>query len=122
MRSRWICVGWELDRKLSWAIFGETAIPADSYPLGVLSQSSSEHVPGAVIISIDPNQSQGESGSSSFEPDVSEVRLLLTQPISSALADMELLIARRNDLLDVLGPLTGVLRGATPPVPEPHVF
>ena len=113
---------WELDRKLSWAIFGETAIPADSYPLGVLSQSSSEHVPGAVIISIDPNQSQGESGSSSFEPDVSEVRLLLTQPISSALADMELLIARRNDLLDVLGPLTGVLRGATPPVPEPHVF
>ena len=46
----------------------------------------------------------------------------LSWAISSALADMELLIARRNDLLDVLGPLTGVLRGATPPVPEPHIF
>ena len=113
---------WELDRKLSWAIFGETAVPQDSYPLGVLSESSAKHVAGAVIISVDANQAQGDYGTSSFEPDVSDVRLLLTQPITGALADMELLIARRNDLLDVLGPLTGVLRGAPDPVPEPHVF
>ena len=113
---------WELDRKLSWCEFGETVVPADSYPLGVLSESSAQHVAGAVIISVDPNQAQGEYGSSSFEPDVSDVRLLLTQPITSDFADMELLIARRHDLLDVLGPLTGVLRCASPPVPAPHVF
>ena len=113
---------WELDRKLPWCVFGETVVPADSYPLGVLSESSSQHVAGAVIISIDPTQSQPEYSSTNYEPDVSEVRILLTQPITSTLADMELLIARRDDLLDVLGPLTGVLRGATPPVPEPHVF
>ena len=113
---------WELDRKLSWCEYGSTAVPADSYPLGVLSESSAQHVAGAVIISVDPNQGQGEYGSSSVEPDVSDVRLLLTQVITSAVADMELLIARRNDLLDVLGPLTGDLRGASPPVPEPHVF
>ena len=113
---------WELDRTLSWAIFGETVVPADSYPLGVISESAAQNVKGAVIISVDPNQGQGEYGSSSFEPDVSDVRLLLTQPITSALADMELLIGRRDDLLTVLGPLTGELRGAPDPVPEPHVF
>ena len=61
---------WELDRKLPWCVFGETAIPADSYPLGVLSESSAQHVAGAVIISIDPNQSQPEYSSTSSEPDV----------------------------------------------------
>ena len=113
---------WELDRKLPWCVFGETAIPADSYPLGVLSESSAQHVAGAVIISVDPNQAQGDYSSTSFEPDVSDVRLLLTQGITSDFSDMELLIARRNDLLDVLGPLNGALTGASPPVPEPHVF
>ena len=113
---------WELDRKLAWCEYGETVVPQDSYPLGVLSESSAQHVAGAVIISVDPNQAQPDYSSTSFEPDVSDVRLLLTQPITSDFADMELLIARRNDLLDVLGPLTGVLRGAPDPVPEPHVF
>ena len=51
---------WELDRKLSWAEYGETVVPQDSYPLGVLSESSAQYVAGAVIISVDPNQSQGE--------------------------------------------------------------
>ena len=113
---------WELDRKLPWCEFGETVVPADSYPLGVLSESSAQHVAGAVIISVDPNQAQGEYGSSSFEPDVSDVRLLLTQGITSDFSDMELLISRRHDLIDVLGPMHGVLRGAPDPVPEPHVF
>ena len=112
----------ELARKIPYYTYGESAIPADSYPLGVLSESSAQHEAGAVIISVDPNQAQGDYGSTSFEPDVSDVRLLLTQGITSDFDDMELLIGRRNDLLDVLGRLTGVLRGAPDPVPEPHVF
>ena len=113
---------WELDRKLAWCVYGETAIPIDSYPLGVITSSSAQHVAAAVIISVDPNQSQPEYEEGSTEPSISEVRLILTQPITTDLSDMELLIARRDDLLDVLGPMTGVLRGAPDPVPEPHVF
>ena len=113
---------WELDRKLSWCVYGETAIPIDSYPLGVITSASAQHVAGAVLISVDPNQSQPEYEQGSTEPSVSEVRLILTQPITSDFDDMELLIGRRDDLLDVLGPLTGTLRGAPDPVPAPHVF
>ena len=75
-----------------------------------------------VIVSIDPNQAAPDYEMGSTEPSISSVRLVLTQPVGANLSDLELLIARRDDLLDVLGPLTGVLRGASPPVPEPHVF
>ena len=72
---------WELDRKLSWCVYGETAILIDSYPLGVITASSAQHVKAAVIISVDPNQSQPEYEQGSTEPSISEVRLILTQPI-----------------------------------------
>ena len=104
---------WELDRKLSWAVYGKTAIPLDSYPLGVITASSAQHVKAAVIISVDPNQAQPTYEQGSTEPSVSEVRLILTQPITTDLSDMELLIARRDDLLDVLGPLNGTISGAS---------
>ena len=113
---------WELDRKIEWCVFGVTAVPQDSFPLGVVPHGAAEHEIGAVIISVDPNQSQPTYEQGSTEPSVSEARLVLTQPIGSNYSDQELLIARRNDLLDVLGPLTGTLTGAPDPVPAPHVF
>ena len=113
---------WELDRALDYLTFGESAIPQDSFPLGVVSDVAAMHTIGAVIVSIDPNQAAPDYEMGSTEPSISSVRLVLTQPVGANLSDLELLIARRDDLLDVLGPLTGVLRGASPPVPEPHVF
>ena len=113
---------WELDRALDYLTFGESVIPQDSFPLGVVSDVAAMRTIGAVIVSIDPNQAAPTYEMGSTQPSISEVRLLLTQPVGKNLSDLELLIARRDDLLDVLGPLTGVLRGAPDPVPEPHVF
>ena len=113
---------WELDRKLDWCVFGETAVPQDSFPLGVVPQGAAEHEIGAVIVSVDPNQGTPDYEIGSTEPSISAARLLLTQPVGSNFSDLELLIARRDDLLDVLGPLTGLLRGAPDPVPAPYVF
>ena len=113
---------WELDRALDYLTFGESVIPQDSFPLGVVSDVAAMHTIGAVIVSIDPNQAAPEYEMGSTEPSVSAVRLILTQPVGNNLSDLGLLISRRDDLLDVLGPLTGVLRGAPDPVPEPHVF
>ena len=109
---------WALDRALSWCVFGETAIPLDTFPLGVLSDSAAIRTIGAMIVSIDPNQAAPVYEMGSVEPSVSEVRLILTQPIGTNLSDMELLIARRDDLLDVLGPLNGELVGAMTPIPR----
>ena len=98
---------WELDRKLSWAVFGESVIPLDSYPLGVITGSSAQHVKAAVIISVDPNQSQPEYEQGSWEPSVSEVRLLVSQATTTDFDDLELFISRRADLRRVLSRLEG---------------
>ena len=113
---------WELARKLPYYTYGENLIPADAAPHGVITKSSGEHVKGGLLISVDPNQSAPEYSSTNTEPDMSEVRLVLTQPVTTDFDDLDLFITRRDDLLDVLGPMTGVLRGAPDPVPQPHVF
>ena len=82
------------------------------------TESSAQHVKASVIISVDPNQSQPEYEQGSTKPSVSEVRLILTQPVTTDLSDMELLIARRDDILDVLGPLNGEIVGAMTPIPR----
>ena len=105
---------WELDRKLAWAVFGETAIPAGFVPAG-----RHHSIVGSARQGGGDYQCRSESElnrtyeQGSTEPSVSEVRLILTQPITKDLSDMELLIARRDDLLDVLGPLNGTITGAS---------
>ena len=46
----------ELARELSWGEYGESIIPADAAPRGVITDSSGEHVYGGLLISLDPNQ------------------------------------------------------------------
>ena len=46
----------ELSREIDWAEYGETVIPADAAPRGVITASSGEHVYGGMLISLDPNQ------------------------------------------------------------------
>ena len=113
---------YELARKLPYYTYGEDLVPADAAPHGVITKASGEHVKGALIISVDANQSAPDYSSTNTEPDTSEVRLVLVQPVTTDFSDLDLFISRRDDLLDVLGPLTGELTGAPDPVPEPHVF
>ena len=97
----------ELVKKLDWCEFGETAIPSDAAPHGVITASSSQHVIGCVVVSLDVNQSMPEFEDGSPEPSISEVRILLTQPTTTDSDDLELFISRRADLRRVLSRLTG---------------
>ena len=97
----------ELVKKLDWCIFGETAIPTDAAPHGVITASSSQHVKGAVVVSLDVNQSLSEFEDGDPEPSISEVRILLTQPTTTDSDDLSLFIERRADLRRVLSRLHG---------------
>ena len=103
----------ELARALTWAEYGETVIPADAAPRGTITDSSGEHVYGGMLISLDPNQPAPEYVESNAKPDVSEVRLILTQPVTTDLDDLDLFIARRADVCASLAVLNGTLSGAT---------
>ena len=98
----------EICRQLPYYTYGESCIPADAAPTGTLGPSEGEHTPGAIVVSLDPNQSEPEfSGGGGWEPAVSEVRLLVTQATTTDFSDLELFITRRADLRRVLSRLTG---------------
>ena len=101
----------ELERALDWAVYGETVIPADAAPRGTITESSGEHVYGGMLISLDPNQPAPEYSSTNPKPDVSEVRLILTQPVTTDLEDLHTFIDRRADVCSVLATLTGEIEG-----------
>ena len=97
----------ELSREISWAIYGETVIPSDAAPRGTITASSGEHVKGGMLISLDPNQPAPEYSSTNAKPDVSEVRLILTQPVTTDLDDLDLFISHRSDVCGVLATVSG---------------
>ena len=97
----------ELVKKLEWCIFGETAIPSDSAPHGVITSSSAQHVIGGVVVSLDVNQGLPEFEDGDPEPSISDVRILLTQPCTTDADDLPLFISRRADLRRVLSRLHG---------------
>ena len=97
----------ELAKQLEWAVYGETAIPADAAPHGTITASSGEHVKGGVVVSLDVNQSLPEFEQGDPEPSISEVRILLTQPTTHDSDDLSLFISRRADLRRVLSRLHG---------------
>ena len=104
----------ELSRELSWAVYGETMIPADAAPRGTITESSGEHVKGGMLISLDPNQPAPEYVESNAKPDVSEVRLILTQPVTTDLDDLNLFISRRAEVCEFLSTLNGEIGDPTP--------
>ena len=97
----------EICKQLPYYTFGESCIPADAAPTGTLGPSAGEHTPGAIVVSLDPNQSEPEWEDGSPEPSVSEVRMLVTQATTTDFDDLELFISRRADLRRVLSRLTG---------------
>ena len=83
---------------LSWGIYGENLIPSDAAPRGTITVASGEHV-GGMLISLDPNQPAPDYSSTNPKPDISEVRLILTQPSRPTSLD---LFRRRADVCGVL--------------------
>ena len=51
----------ELARAIDWAVYGETVIPADAAPRGVITEASGEHVYGGMLISLDPEPAGARS-------------------------------------------------------------
>ena len=101
----------ELARELAWAEYGETVIPADAAPRGTITAASGEHVYGGLLVSLDPNQPAPEYSSTNPKPDVSEVRLILTQPVTSDLEDLHTFIDRRAEVCSVLATVNGTIEG-----------
>ena len=97
----------EICKELPYYEFGETCIPADAAPTGTVGKSEGEHTPVAIVVSLDPNQSEPEWEDGSPEPSVSEVRMLVTQATTTDYEDLELFVTRRADLRRVLSRLTG---------------
>ena len=95
----------------AWAVYGETVIPADAAPRGVITNSSGEHVFGGMLVSLDPNQPAPEYVESNAKPDVSEVRLILTQPVTADLEDLHMFIDRRHETCTFLSTLNGEIEG-----------
>ena len=97
----------EICKELKYYVYGESCIPADAAPTGTLGPSAGENTPGAIVVSIDPNQSEPEISEGSGEPAVSEVRLLVSQATTTDFDDLDLFISRRADLRKVLSRLNG---------------
>ena len=97
----------EICKQLPYYTYGEDCLPADAAPTGTLGPEAGEHTPGAIVVSLDPNQSEPEFEQGSWEPSVSEVRLLVTQATTTDFDDLELFISRRADLRRVLSRLHG---------------
>ena len=58
----------ELATQLEWAVFGESAIPADAAPHGVIPATRAPHDKGAVVVALDVNQSAPAFEQGSPEP------------------------------------------------------
>ena len=98
----------ELARELTWAEYGTSIIPSDAAPHGTVPADSAEY--GGLVVSLDANQPAPEYSSTNAKPDVSEVRIVLSQPITANHDDLELLKERRQDICDVLANLNGTIQ------------
>ena len=104
-----LCV--ELSNRLPWGVYGDSIVPSDAAPRGTVKPSA--RIVGGLVVALDVNQGAPEYEDGSAKPSYSEVRLMLTQPITSDLSDLALFISRRAEVCRVLAVLNGELSGAT---------
>ena len=90
-------------------VYGENVIPEDAAPRGTVTPSAGKHVEGGLVVSVEPNQGAPEYEDGSAKPSYSEVRLMLTQPITSDLSDLGRFISRRAAVCEFLSTLSGIL-------------
>ena len=112
-----------LGDRLDWGVYGDTIIPADAAPQGTVSPEA--RIVGGLVVSLDSSQPAPDYGDGSARPEGADVRLLLTQPTTEDLEDLDLFLDRRESIEDVLAGLTGTIGDpapAPPPPPPPRAF
>ena len=97
----------EICKQLPYYTYGLDCVPSDSAPTGTIGRAAGEHTRGAIVVSLDTSQREPEFEQGSWEPSVSEVRLLVSQSTTTDFDDLELFISRRADLRRVLSRMTG---------------
>lgn len=107
-----LCV--ELSNRLPWGVYGDSIVPSDAAPRGTVKPSA--RIVGGLVVSVDATQPAPEYEDGSAKPSYSEVRLMLTQPITSDLSDLGRFISRRAEVCAVLASLNGTLTGGPAPV------
>ena len=100
-----------LTNNLPWATLYENVIPLDSVPIEAVNIDALASRVGAVLVALDVNQPAPVYGDDSYlaEPDEAVVRVLIEQIVSANDSDRDMLLSRRQDLVHVLAPLSGVI-------------
>ena len=91
-------------RRLRWGQFNETVFAMDSLPQG---SSPAGRTIGALIVELSETQQEPEYADGNPSPDVSLVRLVLNQPVSSDHADSNLMVERREDIREIVNTTSG---------------
>ena len=96
---------------LPWATLYTNIVPLDSVPIEAVDVDALAERVGAVLVALDVNQSAPVYGEDSWiaEPDEAVVRVLIEQMVSANDSDRAMLLERRQDLIRVLAPISGVI-------------
>ena len=98
-----------LAASLPWAEVGRTVIPADAAPLELGEVDGLASRVGALTLTIDFNQPAPEYTPEGDQPDMSEVRILCEQIVSSRSEDRAMLLERRRDIMRELAIVNGII-------------
>lgn len=96
---------------ISWATLYTNVVPLDSVPIEAVDVDALAARVGAVLVALDVNQPAPIYGDDSYlaEPDEAVVRVLIEQMVSANDADRAMLLERRQDLVRVLAPVSGII-------------
>ena len=100
-----------LAESLSWAELYTNIVPLDSVPIEAVDVDALAERVAAVLVALDVNQPAPIYGEDSYlaEPDEAVVRILIEEMVSANDSDRALLLERRQDLVRVLAPVSGVI-------------
>ena len=96
---------------MTWAELYTNIVPLDSVPIEAVDVNVLAERVGAVLVALDVNQPAPVYGEDSYlsEPDEAVVRVLIEQMVSANDSDRDLLLERRQDLVRVLAPVSGII-------------
>lgn len=98
-----------LAARLAWAEVDRNVVPIDAAPIESIPADALAARVGAVTVALDFNQPAPIYTAESDLPDEVEVRVLLSQMVSSRSADRAMLVSRRRSMMELLGPLNGCI-------------
>ena len=102
----------EIAERTAWGTYGESVIPADTLPAGVVAGMPA----GSLLIRTQQSQPAPEYSDQGEAPEVSRIRLDLVQTITQNLADLGLLHDRRVDVEEIVSGMNADIGKANPGV------